>query len=134
MAQKAFTTSTTVQWTPPGTPDNSGLATLAVSGNENAQSVGKHDILASITPATVLAIPFGQVGAAKVAIVQNLMSVEIGLRINGAVANDITLGPGQIFQLTGSTPGSTTPLTALDVEIISAPSATEFVLYWIFGD
>ena len=134
MAQKAFTLSETVQWTPPGTPDNSGMTTLTSTGTENAQSVGKHDVLASIAPNTVLSIPFGQVDAAKVAIIQNNMSAEIGVRLNGAVANDFTLGPGQKFEISGSTPGSTTPLTQLDVEILTAPTATEYILWWILGD
>ncbi len=134
MANEAFIVNTTVTWTPPGTPENSGVATLATSGVENAQSVGKHDILTSISPASVLSIPFGSVDAAKVAIVENLMTTEIGLRLNGAVANVITLGPGQRFILEGAVAGGTTPLTQLDIEIITAPTATEFVLWWIFGD
>ena len=130
----AFTVNTTVQYTPPSAASNSGLATLATSGTENAQSVGKLDILSSITPGDVVAIPFGAVDAAKVCIVRNLMSTEVGIRLNGAVANDFTLGPGQKFQIDGAIAGTTTPLVSVDVELIAAPSATEFVQYWVVGD
>lgn len=130
----AIIVNTTVQYTPPGAAASSGLATLATSGTENAQSVGKLDILSSITPATVLPIPFGAVDAAKVCIVQNLMSTEIGVRLNGTASNDFTLGPGQKFQIDGAIAGTTVPLISVDVEIITAPAATEFVNFWVMGD
>ena len=129
-----FTTSTGIQWTPPSAASNSGNSVLATAGTEDAQSVGKIDVPPGTTAATVFAIPFGSVDAAKVCVVQNLMSTEVGVRLNGAVADDFTLGPGQKFSVDGPVAGTTTPITSVDVVTTADPAATEFVQYWVFGD
>lgn len=129
-----FSTSQGIQWTPPGAAANSGNSTLTTQGTENAQSVGKLDIPTGTVIGTVFPVPFGTVGAAKVCVVQNLMSSEVGIRLNGHVTNDFTLGPGQRFSIDGPTAGSTTPLTSVDIVTTAAPTATEQVNFWVLGD
>ena len=134
MANDAFSVNVTVQYTPPSAAANSGLGTLAFTGTENAQSIGRLDIPNGTSVATVLPIPFGAVGAAKVCIVQNLMSTAVGVRLNGAVADDFELGPGQTFALIGGVPGGTLPLVSVDIVTTADPAATEFALFWVMGD
>lgn len=129
-----FSTSQGIQWTPPGAAANSGNSTLTTQGTENAQSVGKLDIPPGTAVSTVVPIPFGQVDAAKVCVVQNLMSSEVGVRLNGSIADNFTLGPGQRFSIDGPTAGSTTPLISVDVVTTVDPAVTEFINYWVFGD
>lgn len=128
-----FTTSQGIQWTPPGAAANSGNSTLSTQGTENAQSVGKIDVVPA-TPIGAIPVPFGMVGAAKLCVIQNLMSTEIGIRLNGHLTNDFTLGPGQRFSVDGPVAGSTTPLTSVEVVTTAAPATTEFINWWIFGD
>jgi len=129
-----FSTSQGIQWTPPGASANSGNSTLTTQGTENAQSVGKLDIPPGTTISTVFPIPFGTVDAAKVCVVQNQMSSEVGVRLNGHVTDDFTLGPGQRFCIDGATAGSTTPLTSVDIVTTVDPATTEQINYWVFGD
>lgn len=134
MANDAFSVNMTLQYTPPSAAANSGLATLAFTGTENAQSVGRLDVPNGTIIGTVLPIPFGAVGSAKVCVVQNLMSTAVGVRLNGAVADEFELGPGQAFALIGGVPGSTLPLTQVDVVTTADPAATEFINFWVMGD
>lgn len=129
-----FTTSQGVQWTPPGAAANSGNSTLTTSGTENAQSVGSLDIPSGTASGTEFPIPFGSVGAAKVCIIENKMTTEVGLRLNGAGADIITLGPGQRFSVEGSVAGSGTPLTSASIVTTADPTSTEKVNFWVLGD
>jgi len=129
-----FSTSQGIQWTPPGAATNSGNSTLTTQGTENAQSVGTLDIPNGTTIATVFPVPFGTVEAAKLCVVQNLMSSEIGVRLNGHGTDDFTLGPGQRFSLDGATAGATTPLISVDIVTTADPASTEQVNFWILGD
>ena len=134
MANDAFSVTLTVQYTPPSAAVNSGLASVAITGTENAQSVGRLDVPAGTSIDTVIPVPFGAVDEAKVCIVQNLMSSAVGIRLNGAIADDFELGPGQTFALLGAVVGLVTPLTSLDIVTTVDPTVTEFCNYWVMGD
>jgi len=134
MANDAFTVNMTLQWTPPSAAANSGLATLASTGTENAQSVGRLDIPNGTVVGTVFGVPFGTVGEAKVCIVLNQMTSPIGIRLNGALADDFELGPGQTFALFGGVPGTATPLTQVDIVTTADPATTQYVNHWVMGD
>lgn len=124
-----------VQWTPPSSATNSGNSTLTFVGTENAQNVGRIDVPAGTVAPTTFAIPFTSVASAKVVIILNQMSTEIGVRLNGTGADNFTLGAGQAFAVIGPVAGTTTPITAVSVLTTSDPAPnTEYVSYWIFGD
>lgn len=131
---KNFTASIGIQWTPPGAPDNTGNSTLSVQGTENAQSVGELDVPSSTTVGTELAVPFGTVDAAKLLVIKNSLSAEVGVKLNGSLTANFTLGPGQIMAIAGPTAGTGTPLTSASVTTTAAPTATEQVQYWVMGD
>lgn len=124
----------TVQWTPPSAAANSGSVTFAVTAPHNAQSVGQLDVNPAVTAPDVVPVPFGSVDKAKVAVVKNLTSSEIGLRINGAVADNVKIPAGGEWMYAAATAPAATALSSLDVVILTAPSAVEQVAYYVFGD
>lgn len=134
MAAKQFTVTVGLQYTPPSAPDNSGVSTLGTSGSTNAQNAGTLDIPNGTVVGTVFGIPFGSVSAAFCCIVKNNMSSSIGVRFNGAPADEIEIAPSGEFMLSGSAAAAGTPLTQVDIVTTADPTSTEQIHYWVFGD
>lgn len=128
------TATLTLQWTPPSAAVNSGNVTFSLSANHNAQNVGQIDINPADAPPTTFVIPFGSVGKAKIAVLKNLMSSEISVRLNGAVTDTFVLPANGEFVYAASSTPSTVPLTAISIITSAAPAAVEQINYWILGD
>lgn len=129
------TMSVTLQWTPPGAAANSGLSSFATTTNYNAQNVGEIDVQPTATPATVIPVPFGAVSSAKMILVRNMTSAEIGIRLNGANADTLSLPAGATFSISSATTATGTPVSSASV-VLTTPSVTtiEKVYYYVFGD
>jgi|SRR5690606_11467037 len=123
-------------YTPPAAAQNSGQAVIATTAAYEAQSVGTLDIPTTITPASIIAVPFNAIdNGAQVFMIQNLTANPVGVRLNGAVANNFQLESGASWSYFGPSIPTTDPLTAVDVEIITAPvTSTHYINYWVFGD
>jgi len=134
MAAKTFTITVGLQYTPPAAPDNSGVSTLGTAGSINAQNVGTIDIPSGTVVGTVMGIPFGSISASSAILIKNYMTSSIGVRLNGAVADDFEIAPSGEFMLSGSTAPSVTPLTQVDIVTTADPTTTEQIMYWLFGD
>jgi len=134
MAAKTFTITLGLQYTPPASPDNSGVSTLGTSGSVNAQNAGTIDVPNGTVVGTVFGVPFGSVGAAFSVLIRNNMTSAIGVRLNGAVADEFEIVPGGEFMLSGNAAGSGTPLTQVDLVTTADPTTTEQIYYWVFGD
>lgn len=135
MAATQFTITLGLQYTPPGTPTNSGVATLGTQGTANAQSVGVIDVPTLVVPPLDYDIPFGSIASATMALVKNLTANPIGLKFNGSITVNYTLAPGAIWMMAGPIAPTGTPLTAIAATVTVAPlTVTESLLYWIFGD
>ena len=134
MAASTTTVSLGVSYTPPGASLNSGNSTFQLQATYNGQSVGQIDVPSTFTPGTQIDVPFGNIAATKVVIIKNMMSVEVGVRLNGAVTNTFNLAPGgECAYATPSAPSSV-PLTSAGVVPVAAPSTTESCYYFVFGD
>lgn len=135
MAAVNFTSTLSLQYTPPGAPVNSGVASLAVNGTYQAGQSGYVDIPPGTVVASVLPIPFGSVSAAKVLIVQNKGANEVGVRLNGHSVNDFNIPPGGSFAyIVPSEPGAV-PLTSASIVTIVDPTTNpDAVYFWCFGD
>lgn len=72
--------------------------------------------------------------AAKTVAVKNMMSTEIGIRINGSLTNNFNLPPGGVFTVAGATAPVANPMTAVTIVTTADPTVTERVHYWAFGD
>jgi len=134
MAAKTFTITLGVQYTPPAAPDNSGVSTLGTNGSVNAQNVGVIDVPNGTIVGAIIGIPFGSVSASFAVLVKNNMTSAIGVRLNGAVADEFEIAPSGEFMLSGSAAPSGTPLTQVDVVTTADPTTTEQINYWVFGD
>ena len=134
MAADNFSATFTFTYTPPNAPVNSGVASLAVSGTYQGGQAGSVDVPPGTTVGTVLSIPFGSVAAAKVLVIRNNMSSEVGIRLNGSGSNNFNIpAGGQIVYLVPTTPVAV-PLTAASIITIVDPTAIERVNFWVFGD
>jgi hypothetical protein len=128
------TVTASVQWTPPSAPANSGNATFNVVAQVNAQNVGQIDVQTTDAPATVFALPFGSVAAAKVLVIKNMMSSEVGVRINGAVANNFRVPAGGMVVYAAPVAPGAEPWTSVSVVTTATPAAIENVQFFIYGD
>ena len=129
------TISVSLQWTPPGAAANSGLSSFGTTATYNAQNVGEIDVQPTATPATVIPISFGAVSAAKMIMIRNMTSAEVGVRLNGAVADTLSLPAGSCISFSSATTPVGTPLTSASI-VLTTPSVTtiEKVYYYVFGD
>jgi len=133
MASQASAT-VSLQFTPPSAPTGSGTAVFQVTANHNAQNVGQIDVNPADVPATVFPIPFGSVAKAKILVIKNLGTSDVGVRINGAVADTFQLAAGGELCYVCATFPATTPITAVSVVTTASPPVVEAVQYWVFGD
>jgi hypothetical protein len=134
MSATNFNANTSLAYTPPGGPSNSGVAVLGIAGTYNAGQSGIIDIPSGTVVGTEFSVPFGSITSTKLLVIQNKMSSDVGVRINGAGSNNFKLAAGGIFMYASpSAPGSE-KLT--DVSIITTvdPTQTEQVLFFSFGD
>jgi hypothetical protein len=134
MSTNASTTFN-LQYTPPSAPAGSGTAVFVLPVTFNAQCVGQIDLQPIITPPDVISIPFGGVAKAKLLIIKNLMSNDIGVRLNGSVTDSFDLCTMGEFIYISPTNPLASPITAAVVVALIAPLATvESIQYWVFGD
>lgn len=134
MAADNFTATLSLQYTPPGAPVNSGVATLAAVGTYNANSVGTVDVPPGTVVGTTFSIPFSSIAAAKLCVIRNNMSSAIGIRINGAVANNFQVAAGGEFMYASPAAPGSDPLTSIVVVTTVDPTQIERISYWVFGD
>lgn len=134
MAASTTTVSLGVSWTPPGAALNSGNSTFQVQASCNGQSVGQIDVPTTYTPGTQLNIPFGNIASAKVVIIKNMMSGEVGVRLNSAVTNTFNLPPGGEFAYASPASPTAVPLTAVSIAPLAAPATTESCYFFVYGD
>ncbi len=134
MAAKNFTSTLSLQYTPPSAPTNSGVATLAVTGTYNGGQSGTIDVPNGTTADTSFSVPFGSLASAKLLVIRNNMSTDIAVRLNGAVADSFRIAAGGQFAYMAPTAPSTVPITSAIVRNSADPTATEEIQFWAFGD
>lgn len=134
MPAQNFTSTLSLQYTPPGAPVNSGVASLAAGGTYQAGQAGYIDIPPGTVVGTAFPVPFGSVSAAKVLVVRNNSAQEIGVRLNGAVANNFNIPAGGEFAYVVPSAPVSAPLTQVVIVTTVDPTATDTVLFWCLGD
>jgi hypothetical protein len=128
------TVTASVQWTPPSAPANSGTATFNVVASVNAQNVGQVDVQVSDPPGAVFPMPFGSIATAKVICIKNMMSSEVGVRINGHVTNDFRVPAGGIVMYAAPVGPNSEPWASASIVTTASPAAIEAVQFFVFGD
>lgn len=125
-----------VQWTPPSAPANSGQSAFTTQASYNAQNVGAIDVPSGTSPSTSFSIPFGSVGRARVLIVKSLMTSDVDVKINGSTDPIFTLAPGGSFRYEAPIDPSTGthPITSASFAVLVAPTNSESCNFWVMGD
>ena len=136
MAASTFNSTLNIQYTPPSAPANSGVASLLVGGTYNGGQAGSIDVPTTIvvSPPTVIPVPFGSVAAAKLLVIRNNMSSEVGVRLNGSVDNTFNIPAGSVISYMAPTAPGAVPLTSVDIVPTVIPTVVEQIHYWCFGD
>lgn len=137
MAASIATVGLTVQWTPPAAAVSSGNSSFSTQLQYQAQNVGNIDVPTTAAPATVFAIPMGSVDQAKCIIIRNALSADVGVRLNGAVADNFRLASGAEWALVSPTAPTGAPLglvTSVSIVTTATPLSIEQVFFFIFGD
>jgi hypothetical protein len=128
------TTSASVIYTPPLGSPNSGSATFQTASAYNAQNIGTMDIPAGTLPGTLFPVPFGTVNSAKVLIVKNNTTDEVGFRMNGAGADIFRLVANGVFHIEMPASPTLNPIVDATIVILVSPSVMQSANYFVFGD
>jgi hypothetical protein len=99
------------------TPAGGGVTSpsLSVTTPYDAQVVGTIDIPDATAADTAIPIPFGSIGEAKALLVKNNNTLDIGIRLNGAVANSHRLTPGGTMLIQNPIVATAGPLTSASI-------------------
>lgn len=128
------TVSASLQWTPPSAPVNSGNAKFDVVAGVNAQNVGQIDVNTSVTPGTAFPVPFGSIEAAKVLVIKNMMSSEIGVRLNGAEVDTFRVPAGGFMMYAAPQAPGASPISSAQIVTTASPSQVQQVDFFVYGD
>lgn len=137
MATSLATVTLNIQWTPPGAQVGSGNSAYTTQLSYNGQNVGSLDIQTTTPITTIMPIPFGPIVQAKVVIIRNNMSSDIGIRLNGAVADQFRLASNAEFVMASPTAPIGAPtglITSASITTTAQPLSVENVSFWVFGD
>lgn len=126
--------STSITWTPPFAPSNSGASTFSVTASYNAQNVGNVDIPTSTPPGTDFEVPFGTVDKAKVIALKNSGSKELELKVNGAVTSTFNVPAGAEVIYASSAEQAASGWTSATVTTTDTNTTIDSLQFWIFGD
>ena len=134
MAADNFTAALNLQYTPPGSPANSGVASLPVQGTYNAGQSGTIDVPTTATIGDIYPIPFGSVQAGKLVDIRNNLSAEVSVKLNGSGSVNFNIPPGGEFAYLAPTAPTASPLASASVILTAIPLVTERFSYFVFGD
>ena len=114
------TVTTTLQYTPPNSPANSGSVSYPVVANYDAMNVGQFDILSTSSAPVTNVVPFGSVTQCLVLILKNNQASDIGIKINGGVqlaGSTASISySSSVNTITGLT-GMTTAMVGMSIKI-----------------
>ena len=85
-------------------------------------------------PGTIMDIPFGSIEEAKVLFIKNMTSADIGVRLNGSVADIFSLATGAEFAYISPAVPTLTPLASAQIVTTASPSVKEQILVFVYGD
>ena len=125
-----------IQYTPPAAPTNSGIASFILQASYSAQQVGNISVVSGTAPAEEYSIDFGSVTVVKMLAIRNLTSADINIEINGVVTSLISMPPrAEIIYMTpiAATTG-THPIVSAKAIILVAATADESIQTWVMGD
>ena len=120
-----------VRYTSPGGVPLTESFAIPVPGV--AQNCGNIDIADLTAGSTVIVVPFGTIAKATGGVIRNTNSLDIGIRINGSVANNFQLAPGGTLLISQLVDAAAGDLTAISIVTTAQQAGAGRVAYWIFG-
>ena len=128
------TTNLSIVYSPPAGPANSVTASLATAAVHNAQSVGIIDIPSGTGPSAAFDIPFGSVEVAKMVVINNSSNDEVGIKLNGAVADNYRISGGGFMSIVMPTEPGADPVSSMELTWINSNTTLQTIQYFVFGD
>jgi hypothetical protein len=134
MAADNFTVALNLQYTPPGSAVNSGIAALPAAGTYQAGQAGTVDVPTTANVGDVYPIPFGSVQAGKLVVIRNNLSAEVSVKLNGSGSVNFNIPPGGEFMYAAPTAPGANPLTSVSLVLTAVPTVVERLIYFVLGD
>lgn len=121
-----------LKYTPPGGAADSATPSVSATSAYTPQVEGTVDIPDATMAAVVFSVPLGTVDSCSVLVLKNKTTQDLGIRINGALADQFQVPAGGIFALGGALP-SAAPVTQLDVVTTALQTGVGQVDFYAFG-
>ena len=134
MAADNFSAQLNLQYTPPGSTVNSGVASLAAAGTYNAGQSGTIDVPTTAQVGDAFPVPFGSVSAGKLVVIRNNLSAELSVKLNGSSTVNFNIPPGGEFVYVAPTAPGANPMISASLILTAVPTVVERVLFFVFGD
>lgn len=134
MADQTVSVTSGILWTPPFSPPNSGSSSFDIGASYNAQNVGQIDVPGGTLSGAILPIPFGTVTTAKVLIVKNMMSSDVGVRFNDSTSDSFQVAPGAVVGIFMPKSPVGNPVASASFVTKAVPGSTETLSFFVFGD
>lgn len=132
MANQIATLTTTLSF--PLGSENPSLE-FTTSCPFTASQTGYIDIPGATLSAVSFAVPFGSVASPTLVYLKNLSGHDLGVRLNGAVADEYQLpANGQGLPIAAGAAAGANPLTSLSVVTTTAQVTDGQVFFAVFGD
>jgi hypothetical protein len=95
---------------------------------------GQIDVPDEAANDTVYAVPFGTIASPTAVMIENKTGQDLGVRINGAVADEFQLPDGGVFAYAAPAAAAAVPIDELAVVTTAAQVGAGKVNFWIVGD
>ena len=130
------TLNSSIQWTPPSAPINSGQSTISITTTYNELNTGAVCVQVGASVGSVIPIPFGTVTKAKCFILKNTSLDDVDVSINGSLTPNFTLPSVSTVQYgCASNPTvGTHPIASVSLTTLTAPTSIDKIEFWVFGD
>ncbi len=128
------TSNISLTYTPPGAPQNSGVANFSIQSQYNASSIGQIDVNQLTMVNSVISVPFGSVNKAKLIMVKNNTTSDVSISVNGSSTPIFKIAQGAVMMFSSQNSPADTDIASIDITILTTPSTIENILYYVFGD
>ena len=125
--------SASLSYTPPGATAQV-VAALANNATYDAQSIGTIDIPDGTGAASAFAVPFGSIGVgAKLLIIKNRNNADVGVRLQGAVADEFQLPAQGFIMISMPVNAGANPVLSASITTTAIQSGNGYVDFFVYG-
>ena len=127
------TINATLSYSPPSA--SAVTSAFSVLSSYTAIEVGTLDIPDTTVAATSFPLDFGTIGTnGKLLVIKNRNNQDMGVRLNGAVADNFSLAPSGLMMISNpADPTTGAVLTSCAVTTTDVQAGVGLLDYWVFG-